>query len=57
MSGTVSFQIGYLQPKNLSAKVEAIQHLQKVHDSVLERSSHAAGSAAVLGVPAVCTER
>lgn len=52
MTGTISLQIGFLEPKNAASSSEALDKVKKVFESLRGQSSGA--MAGVLGVPAVC---
>lgn len=53
VSGTISLQIGFLEPKNAADKPDALRKVKEVYKTLREKSGDI-GRAGVLGVPAVC---
>lgn len=53
VSGTVSLQIGFIEPKNATSAEDALRQVRMVYGALAERSSVGRGRVGVLGVPAV----
>ncbi|OWZ75979.1 phosphatidylserine decarboxylase [Cryptococcus neoformans Bt85] len=52
VSGTASFQIGFVPPKNTSSTEESLRTIRLVYAALVDHSSLSRGSIGVLGVPA-----
>ncbi|KAE8540468.1 phosphatidylserine decarboxylase [Cryptococcus gattii VGV] len=52
VSGTASFQIGFVPPKNTTSTEESLRTIRLVYASLIDHGSLSRGSIGVLGVPA-----